>query len=183
MRSVNRPVRALLFCFVALGFAVSNAGNMAVIPSKDGFCGHFISSDEYCNEWALVEESSIHIVSMGSEDSGDTRLYRVDKHGKYQYVAEIVPALQDPSRPGELFLGVQQHITGIVVTHRTKGITFRVTYRHTVDDSDDEPEPGLKKRAVPLLLFTGKATQPDAQIQGVDWVDATIEELQSKSSG
>jgi hypothetical protein len=179
-------MRSLITLILIVGSSVAITANMTAVSKEKGFCRE--SEASICDEWVLVADKSIRIVEWGYEDGGWTKIFRVDRKGTYVPVAEVIPVLQDSSRPGVLLNG-NGEISGIVLSRVGKVLAVRGTYKRKAlsDEETDGTESKISHDIWrPLVLFTGKATPParcdgctppDMNAQSIEWRSITLDEL------
>lgn len=161
--------RACSLALLAAGL-LPMASTMAVepvmqrVPDKLAKCAAS-QQDGYCYEWRFVREPSLRLVAEGFEDGGSWTLYRVDGGGRYRRLLDIRPALQDDSRPGQLFWGYAWDITDAVAAPDRKVLRLSVSFQTAAVEAQDPPPPDGQKQ-LPHLLLRGTTTQPNILIPG-----------------
>ena len=171
-------MKAFVTLLALWSIAPALAANMTPIPIKQAHCAAAMKEGAYCYEWALVADPSIRIVSSGYEDGGTFGIYRLSEDGHYNFLATIYPALREKSSSRDLYWGYTWDIKDIAVAVTPEGvIVFRAAFKHKYVGDSPGTASQDRNSPVPFLLFTGKASQLEAKVEGARFVDATIDDL------
>lgn len=162
----------LALCGALCTPAIAAPRAMTPVPANSGFCAD--PGDGMCYEWKLEADPSLRVIAYGFEDGIDYSFYRRDRKGGYRRIVDFHPAMQDPTRPGQLFWGYAWDVHDIVLA--PDGKSFQATFDHAiVIDGNVDPMPGQKR--TPAVLFVGRATQPDMKVKALRFQANTIDAL------
>lgn len=158
----------------SLGVAPATAARRAMtpVPANAGYCAN--PGDGRCYEWKIEADPSLRVIAYGFEDGIDYSFYRRDRKGRYRRIVDFHPAMQDSTRPGQLFWGYAWDVHDIVLA--PDGKSFQATFDHTiVIDGNGDPMPGQKR--TPAVLFVGRTTQPDMKVEALRFQANSIDAL------
>jgi hypothetical protein len=169
---------ALAMCVLALAALPAQAKklNMFAVPEAQAHCAAELADGAYCYEWKLVADPSLRIVSSGYEDGGSVIIYRRDARGRYRHLAEVLPALQDPRYPGQLFWGYSWDIEDIKVVTHGRRVRIMATFDHPELDRMLAGEVTAPETRA-LVLFVGKTTQPGMKLASVGFSEMPVDAL------
>ena len=136
------------------------AAEMSRIEKDAGYCAE--SSETYCFEWRINSLGDLYFIANGDEDSIEYAFYAREESG-YLKLLDILPVLEDPSRPGQLFWGYPWDIADIKLTPAGERVAFLGTFDHQLSTVDED---GARVRLSnrPAILFVGRTTQPEASV-------------------
>jgi len=150
---------------------------MVPIPKEESYCG---KSDAYCYEWQFDGDPSLRFVATGYEDGGGFYFCRRGKSGDYKLLFAVYPAMVDSQYPGKLFWGYAWDINDVV--RSSKGNSFQLRAAFGAQSTDDDAWIPHMQRAVPYVLFSGSATQPDMVVrQKLRFESLSLEAIQRRA--
>ena len=140
--------------------ASTSAAEMTRVERDAGYCAG--NEETYCFEWIIPSLGNLRFIAHGDEDVIEYGFYQIGVNG-YCILSNVLPVLEDASRPGQLFWGYPWDIADIKLTHSGERAALLGTFNHQLTSTDDD---GVSinlsgKRAV---LFVGRTTQPEAPV-------------------
>ena len=154
--------------------APAQPGGMAPVAKEHGYCRR--ANEAMCYEWKLMADPRQRLVAHGDEDGIEYAFYTLDANRRYVLPVRIHPAIKDPDSSETLFWGYAWDIHDIALG--PDGRSIMSTFNHQVMDDGNVSTPSGQRR-IPVVLFTGRATQREQTVPLLTFAPMSVRALRA----